>query len=124
MEENRPLAELIRQLEERLLQADVRRSTTDVGDLLADDFVEFGSSGRIFDKPATMAALQYESPTEIALVDYRARVLAPDVVLVTYRAVRSASTLAASTQSLRSSIWRKLDARWQLVFHQGTPLNT
>ena len=122
MDERASLEEVIRHLEERLLQVNVRQSVQDVAELLADDFVEFGSSGRVFDKQATIDSLQHESPAEISLIDYQARVLAPDVVLVTYRAVRSASTPAQTTQSLRSSIWKRLDGHWQLVFHQGTPL--
>ncbi len=122
MEEKRSPEEQIRRLEERLQQADMRKSAKDVAELLADDFVEIGSSGRIFDKQATIDGLQHESPAEISLTDYQARILAPDVVLVTYRAVRSASAPAQTTQSLRSSIWKRLDGRWQLVFHQGTPL--
>jgi hypothetical protein len=43
-------ADLLRSLEEQLLQSDIRRSAAKVGDLLADDFVEFGSSGRVFSK--------------------------------------------------------------------------
>ena len=116
------IEELIRNLEERLLQADVRWSATDIAELLADDFIEFGSSGHIFDKQATIDGLQRESHTEIALTDYQAKILAPDVILVTYCAVRSASAPASPTQSLRSSIWKRLDGRWQLIFHQGTPL--
>jgi hypothetical protein len=45
------LAELFKeqlyQLEQRLLQPEVRRSKDDLAILLADDFVEFGSSGRV-----------------------------------------------------------------------------
>jgi hypothetical protein len=122
MEENLSLPELIRHLEERLLQPDVRRSAQDVAELLADDFIEFGSSGRIYDKPATIAALQDESPFEISLTDFQAKMLVPDVVLATYRAVRSASVATFPTHSLRSSIWKRLDGRWQMIFHQGTPL--
>jgi hypothetical protein len=122
MEEKPTTEELIRHLEERLLRADVRRSVLSVAELLADDFVEIGSSGRIFDKSATIAGLQSEPHVEISLTDYQARILAPDVILATYRAVRSPRAPAQPTQSLRSSIWKRRDGRWQLVFHQGTPL--
>ena len=122
MEEKPTTEELIRHLEERLLQADVRRSPQDVAELLADDFIEIGSSGRIYDKQTTIDELQHESPIELSPTHFQIRMLAPDVVLVTYRAVRSASAPAQTAQSLRSSIWKQLEGRWQLVFHQGTPL--
>ncbi len=122
MDEKLALDELIQHLEERLLRANVRRSPQDLAELLADDFIEIGSSGRIYDRQTTIAELQHESPIEISLTHFQMRILAPDVVLATYHAVRSASAPAQTTQSLRSSIWKRLDGRWQLVFHQGTPL--
>ena len=47
-------ANLLRSLEEQLLQPEIRRSAAKVGDLLADEFVEFGSSGRAFSKSETI----------------------------------------------------------------------
>ena len=112
---------IIRQLEERLLQPHVRQAAGDVAELLADDFMEFGSSGRIFTKPQIIESLQQESPTRLALREFRARTLAPGVVLVTYRAVRQGESEEKLAYSLRSSIWRWSEGRWQMMFHQGTP---
>jgi hypothetical protein len=50
-------AALLRDLEEQLLKPEVRTSRDRVGYLLADDFIEFGSSGRIFDKRGVIEAL-------------------------------------------------------------------
>jgi hypothetical protein len=50
----------LRQLEERLLQPNVRKSAEEVSELLANQFIEFGSSGRIFDKRHIIAGLQME----------------------------------------------------------------
>ncbi len=111
----------LRQLEERLLQADVRSSAAVVGDLLADSFVEFGCSGRVFDKQQIIDALRAEAPTsQRSVLDFRTTVLAPGVVLATYRLTRSAGEGEAPTHSLRSSIWTLAGERWQMVFHQGT----
>jgi hypothetical protein len=49
---------MLRQLEERLLQPDVRRSAQDVAALLADDFFEFGSSEWILTRPQIVENLQ------------------------------------------------------------------
>jgi hypothetical protein len=113
--------ELIRELEERLLQPGVRQSVAEVADLLADDFVEFTSSGRILDKQATIKGLQHETPMTIYLTEYQAKRLAPEVMLVTYRAHRAVPAPAQSITSLRCSIWTWINGRWRLVFHQGTP---
>lgn len=108
-------ASLIRELEERLLRPDVRASEAALGALLTDDFVEFGSSGTIYDKRSIIAALLREEPDgePRTMRDFAIRRLAADVVLVTYRIVES--------RTLRSSIWRAAGGRWQMIFHQGTP---
>ena len=82
--------------------------------------LSFGSSGRVFDKRRIIEALQQETPEKtlpISLVDFAVRRLAPNVMLVTYRAT-SQDTLESR---LRSSIWKLIEGRWQMVFHQGTP---
>jgi hypothetical protein len=105
MAEKHPPQEFFRQLEERLLQSEVRQSAEAVGAWLADEFVVFGSSGRVFDKQQIMAELPLESPTHRTLRDCKMTVLAPTVVLITYRAVRSGPAGDPPTPSLRSSIW-------------------
>lgn len=54
--------ELFRRLEEQLLQPEVRQSAEAVADLLADDFIEFGSSGQVFNKQQIIEGLQQEPP--------------------------------------------------------------
>jgi len=107
-------------LEERLLQSDTRKSEGDVGALLADAFIEFGSSGRVYNKQESIAALLGESPSQPSLADFYARELAPGVVLATYSATKGDFTPHQTVCSLRSSIWQWIDGRWQTIFHQGT----
>ena len=47
----------LRTLEEQLLQPAVRKDATRLDALLADGFIEFGSSGRVFDKQAIIYLL-------------------------------------------------------------------
>jgi hypothetical protein len=56
-----------------------------------------------------------------SFVDFKALLLAPGVVLTTYRAIRRGATGEQLSQSLRSYVWKFIDGRWQMVFHQGTP---
>ncbi|WP_445628867.1 nuclear transport factor 2 family protein [Nostoc sp. DSM 114167] len=113
---------LFRELEERLLQPDVRKSAKDIMDLLADEFIEFGSSGRVFNKQQIIKSLQNESIqplTQRLITEFKTLVLATGVVLVTYRIVRHISG-KQPVHSLRSSIWKLNNDRWKMIFHQGT----
>ena len=56
-----------------------------------------------------------------SLLDFNTSVLAPGAVLVTYRTVRQGAVPDEQPiHSLRSSIWKLIDGRWQMLFHQGT----
>jgi hypothetical protein len=123
MNEQPQHAGVIRHLEEQLLRQDVRRSADQVEALLADEFTEFGSSGRIYDKRQIIEALQQEAAdgSPALLQDFCARELAPEVILVTYRTVRTAAGHSGEISTLRSSIWKWDGERWRMVFHQGTP---
>ena len=118
-------ATLLRRLEEELLNPEVRHSPDQVGDLLSDDFVEFGSSGGVFNKQQVIEALEQEGPPDpiirLSLVDFIARRLASDVILVTYRIIQEDGPGTRQESRLRSSIWKLIEGRWQMVFHQGTP---
>jgi hypothetical protein len=98
----------------------VRGSPERLAVLLAEDFVEFGSSGRVFNRTEIIAALAKETATKRSLTEFKATMLSEDVALVTYRATRRSTGDAAAVSALRSSIWRRRDGRWQMVFHQGT----
>ena len=117
---------MLRRLEEELLKPEVRRSPDQVGDLLSDDFVEFGSSGRVFNKQQVIEALEQEGPPDptirLSVLDFVARRLASDVILVTYRIIQEGGPGTRQESRLRSSIWKLIAGRrWQMVFHQGTP---
>jgi hypothetical protein len=113
----------LKQLEENLLDPTIRKNPNHVSSLLADDFIEFGSSGRTFDKTAILEDLRNEPPHLAAfLSDFAIRPLAPEVMLVTYRTTRHDSSGHITHQARRSSIWINRNNRWQLTFHQGTPI--
>ena len=118
-------ATLLRRLEEELLNPEVRHSPDQVGALLSDDFVEIGSSGGVFNKQQVIEALEQEGPPDptirLSLVDFIARRLASDVILVTYRIIQEGGPGTRREPRLRSSIWKLIEGRWQMVFHQGTP---
>jgi hypothetical protein len=118
---DRSLTDHLRQLEELLMQPPIRRSATELNQLLADDFREFGGSGRVFDKQQIIDALNTQPPCQLWLEEFQVTSLAPDVVLVTYRENGRFVDSEKVLHSLRSSIWRNENGRWKVMFHQGTP---
>jgi hypothetical protein len=117
------LEQEIRALEEKLLNPQVRRSRRELELLLADDFREFGSSGRAYGKRAAVDHLQVQAEQRFVMEDFQARLLAPGVVLANYRVARQPVQGGAPNYTLRSSIWRFEANRWQMTFHQGTPIH-
>jgi hypothetical protein len=102
----------------RLLTPAVRRSPAAVEALLHPEFVEFGASGRRWDRPAMVAAIGagLTDGTVPEVSEVRGVRLAESVVLVTYVTRRPGQRVR------RSSLWRRNAAgTWQLYFHQGTP---
>ena len=122
MENQQELATHLRSLEEALLQRQTRQDPAQLDALLADDFIEQGVSGTVWNKSAVIAALQSEDFSERSISDFRLRLLAQSVALVTYRAQRAATASRPQAKSLRCSVWQHNGARWRMLFHQGTPL--
>jgi hypothetical protein len=110
--------QLVIDLELRLLQPLVRASPVDVDKLLHPDFIEFGASGRTWDRAQVITSLTGEQlsggQAPITASDITGVRLADDVVHVTYVSQRD------QRYARRSSIWRRTDAGWRIYFHQGT----
>ena len=106
------LQDEIFELENRLLTTAVRSSADVLDGLIADQFVEFGSSGRLYSKRDVIAQMVRAPSVTVNIADFRVLAVSPDVTLATYR----------TDKSLRSSLWRREGERWRIVFHQGTPI--
>lgn len=97
-----------------LLQPAVRSDVDAVDALLAPDFTEIGRSGRVWDRAGMLASIAgFESSTvAVDASEVSGRRVGDDLVLVTY----------STPGALRSSLWRRSDGRWRVVFHQATPV--
>ncbi len=112
----------LRSLEQALLDPAIRRDRAQVGALLADDFIEFGSSGRVWNRQQIIELLSLEAPRKIVIRKFECRKIAEGVVLATYRAEERKPEIGPLTSSLRSSLWVNEDGKWLMQFHQGTPI--
>lgn len=100
-------------LEVALLQPGNRTDGPFLRRVLHPDFVEFGSSGRIWDvETITLALGSDPGPTAPVATGFTPLRISDKAILLTYR----------TPQRLRSSLWLYDEvAGWQLRFHQGTP---
>ena len=112
MENN--LREHIKNLEELHLKPAIRNSKEEMDKILAEEFTEIGSSGRKFDKEDCMN--RDLSQDDLSMHQFTMQEVATDIVLTTYYLMNK--TLGRHT--LRSSLWKRINGRWQLYFHQGT----
>jgi hypothetical protein len=115
------IEEQLRQLEEALLKPETRYDPATLS-LLTEDFCEFGSSGRIFNRQQVVETIQSERLIRYSIADFRVRLLAENVALVTYKATGRKESGSSETVSLRSSVWVKREGRWLMLFHQGTKI--
>ncbi|HTF66685.1 MAG TPA: DUF4440 domain-containing protein [Edaphobacter sp.] len=108
------LQEHLHSLEERLLHPDRETNRNDLTSLLASDFKEFCTSGRIFNLNQLSHALLTTSPRSATMSHFYVTPLGEGAALATYHITTTNST------SHHSSIWVQRDNRWQMLFHQGT----
>ncbi|OZE20643.1 DUF4440 domain-containing protein [Rhodococcus sp. 05-2254-6] len=103
-------------LERELQTAECRRDRERLALLLADDFTEVGASGTVWDKSSILDLLGSESPVEIEVIEPIGRVIGADCVLLQW------ISRTSDARARRTSLWRRTNTGWELVHHQGTPL--
>ncbi|MGO4188685.1 RNase H family protein [Pseudarthrobacter sp. TAF60_1] len=106
---------IVEALERELAGPEVRGDIGRTGVLLHPDFMEIGSSGRVWTRDAMMMALEEDPGHHRELEILGADRIGPSAVLLTYRSYARSGTV------LRSSLWVLDGTKWRLRFHQGTP---
>lgn len=104
----------IYELELSLLTPEVRHSIDQLNRLISNSFIEFGSSGKIYNKQDLFEFLPTEESKSYTVEDFTTSELSESVILATYKVIIN------SQCSLRSSIWKFNGEVWQMIFHQGT----
>lgn len=86
--------------------------------ILSEDFIEFGTSGKVYDKTSQLSFVNEKGLAEIQFIitNFCVNLLSENIAHVTYQT----ESIADNSKSLRSSIWRYKNTHWSLYFHQGT----
>ena len=106
-------------LEEELWREETRFDISFMEQVLAEDFFEFGRSGRVYNRDEILAAPRQSLDAVLPLPDFDVRLLTEDVALVTYNSVITYDSVLEKGR--RSSIWSRTSTGWTIRFHQGTP---
>ena len=115
------LAELQR-YETELHRADVRRDRARLEALLHPEFIEFGRSGRRYERDEIINELKRsDTDPKIHADDFELRSLAADCAMLTYLSAHVDESGNLFRRTLRTSIWAQGEDGWQMLFHQGTP---
>lgn len=82
------------------------------------------SSGTVYDKAVIIEALAQEAPSDSIplpeMHDFTVKAIEADYILVLYLCVRRSNGAKPDKTTIRSSIWRRSNGRWMMLFHQGT----
>ncbi|WP_195988254.1 DUF4440 domain-containing protein [Clostridium sp. D53t1_180928_C8] len=116
------LSKNIYKFECELLKSEVRKSSQKIAELIATEFVEFTSSGRIVFYEKGEVFQEKDDNTELnwEIRDFHVRELSNEWILATYKVIKHDEIDESKKYSLRSSIWKCFDGNWKMIFHQGT----
>lgn len=92
------MKDIIYKLETSGLDPNTRHSVKKLECLLAQNFMEFGSSGNVYKKSDIIKWLPLEVPRQFFIANFSVLVLSSDVVLATYKLT------SENISTLRSSI--------------------
>ncbi|KSV88603.1 DUF4440 domain-containing protein [Sinorhizobium sp. GL28] len=99
-------------------QREFGTSREDLLKMTADDFWEIGASGKIYGRDFVIENLleRYKTPEpdDWSCTDFSIRQLAENLYQLNYVLQQP------DRRTRRTTLWRKTDGAWQIVFHQGT----
>lgn len=116
------LEEVILNLENKLLQSEIRKSSYEISQLIDENYTEFCSSGIEYHyKKGDVFQQNYDNrELNWTIENFKTKELSQNYILATYRAIKNDEEDENKKYSLRSSIWKNNCGKWKMIFHQGT----
>jgi hypothetical protein len=110
------------QLESDLLKSEVRKSAQAINEILADGFIEFCSNGNEYHYENGDVFQEQDDNNELfwQIIDFEIKELSDGCVLAMYKLIKHDESNENTKYSLRSTIWKSIDGKWKMLFHQGT----
>jgi hypothetical protein len=97
------------------------KTKQDIENQMCDEFWEVGASGHVYTKKDALETLvePYNNPNYQDIwetSDFKLTQIAADNYLLTYILIQN-----DVRRTRRSTIWRKINNQWKILYHQGTP---
>lgn len=115
------LLTLLQNQESELQQVYVRHQAAVVAALLHPEFMEIGRSGLRYDRADVLGDLPEERERVMVSSDFSFNQVADDLVLLHYQSKELQENGGWGKETLRTSLWQRVEGAWLLRFHQGTP---
>ncbi|VYU37559.1 Uncharacterised protein [Clostridium tertium] len=112
------LEKTILNLEKQLLDPVVRKTPEKLREFLSEDFIEFCSSGTIYRYNPNDTF--FEENVSFKIMNFTCAELTEGYALATYKVDKIYEKENTIKSSIRSSIWKLIDSKWKMIFHQGT----
>jgi len=118
--------EQLRKLEVELHQFETRSNHSRIDQLIHSSFSEIGYSGIVYSKEDILDSLlnEVDSTYTVWSQDYQFIELAKDLVQVMYKEAHMDAQGILSRHAIRTSLWQKELDKWQVKFHQATPVSS
>jgi hypothetical protein len=113
-----PVLEELKQREPIFHHPEFGTTRADFESMTDANFWEVGASGRRYSRDYVLDLLETRAPdpAEASWItrDFQCREIAADNYLITY------TLLQGSRVTRRATLWRRTTAGWQILYHQGT----
>ncbi|MGL5411361.1 DUF4440 domain-containing protein [Cetobacterium sp.] len=109
-------------LENALLKSEVRKSAKMISEILSEDFIEFCSSGSEYHYKRGDIFQEVNDNKELdwKIIDFKVKKISDECILATYKLIKYDEVNENKKYSIRSTIWKQINRKWKMVFHQGT----
>ena len=120
---NMKLIDILIKKENQLLLPEIRHSTTKLKELLSENFIEIGSSGKKFRLKEVLENLSKEKDWSAKISNIEFRMINEDVAQLFYNCVIYHNLDDKGSYSIRNLNWTNESDTWKMIFHQGTKIS-
>lgn len=106
------------ELERKLIKSPFRNDEHFLKSIIDENFLEYDCTGKRWERDELIKALVNSTYDKIEAENFEAQLICNDTYLITFKTIKQFENKKIT--SIRSSIWKKKEEQWRLLFHQCT----